>query len=584
MTAPDPAALLHPVASLADLAPRHVFKARLLGQELAVWRADDGYINVWADRCMHRGVRLSVGINDGAELACQYHGWRYSNRTGNCAYIPAHPADAPARTLCLPVFRSEERYGLVWSGGSADAEPPAIAPLLDCEPFVLRALPVNVGAEAALEGLAECTFAADPDISDDAAISRSSPGPYSIAVTAAAAGAEDTVVHFVQPVDSDRCVIRPVLRGAPAPDRRLQVLRHHALQLEKFRDRLEKSAGTRVPARVSVARLNPAPRADPTAPAGREPQVRVTVMRKWMTATGIAAFELAPVKGHLPAFQPGAHVDVHLPNGLVRQYSLTNGPGLTSCYRLGVKLEPDSRGGSRYMHESVHEGDRLHLSEPHNNFTLRRDAARTVLIAGGIGVTPLLSMAQTLDRGGLDFHMHYFAQSESHIAFADVLEPLSSALTTHIGFSPEQTAEELSKITHDYLPLSHLYVCGPGPMIESARAIAADSGWPDEAVHFEYFKNESERQDASTFEVWLARRNQALTVDAGVSLLESLRNAGVDMPSSCEQGVCGTCMATVLEGELDHQDVFFNDSERKAADRVLTCVSRARSRRIVLDL
>ena len=584
MTAPDPAALLHPVASVADLAPRHVVKARLLGQDLAVWRADDGFFNVWADRCIHRGVRLSVGMNDGAELVCQYHGWRYSNRTGNCSYIPAHPGEAPAGTLRVPTLRAEERYGLVWSGGSPDAEPPAIPQLLGSNTLVLRAIPVNVGAVVALEGLCEYSFVLELSSDGDVTISGESPSAYAVALTAAAASAESTVVHFVQPVDSDRCVIRPVLSGAPAPDQRLDVLRHHAIQLEELRDRLEKSEGSRVAVRVPSARLQPLPRAGPAALAGREPQVQVEVARKWLTAAGIAAFELAPIEGQLPSFQPGAHVDVHLPNGLVRQYSLTNGPGLTGFYRIGVKLEPDSRGGSRYMHEGVHEGDLLQLSEPHNNFHLRRDAARTVLIAGGIGVTPLLAMAQTLDRQGLAFQLHYFAQSEDHMAFTEVLEPLSTGVTRHLGLSPEQTADELAKITHTYLHANHVYVCGPGPMIESARAIAAESGWPDEAVHFEYFKNESDLQDTSTFEVLLARRNQTITIDAGVSLLESLRGAGVDMPSSCEQGVCGTCMATVLEGDLDHQDVFFSDSERQAGDRVLTCVSRARSRRIVLDL
>ena len=374
------------------------------------------------------------------------------------------------------------------------------------------------------------------------------------------------------------------MRGTPAAGQRLSILRHHARRLEELRTRLESSAGSRVEVRGPSTPLEP--RARPTARSvrGREPQVEVSVARKWLTAEGVAAFELAPVSGQLPSFQPGAHVDVHLPNGLVRQYSLTNGPGLTSVYRLGVKLEPDSRGGSRYMHDSVREGDTLQLSEPHNNFPLRRDAANTVLIAGGIGVTPLLAMAQTLQRQELAYELHYFAQSDDHIAFPEVLERLSTGLVKHLGLSPDQTTDEIKKITHAREAASHLYVCGPGPMIEATRAIAADSGWPEDAVHFEYFKNESTLHDTSSFEVLLARTGQTLVVGEGVSLLDSLRNAGVDMPSSCEQGACGTCMATVLDGELDHQDVYFNDSERSAGDKVLTCVSRATSKRIVLDL
>ena len=584
MTAPDASSLLHPVAGRADLAPRHVVKARLLGQDLAVWRADDGFVNVWADRCIHRGVRLSVAMNDGAELVCPYHGWRYSNRGGNCSYMPAHPGEAPPGALCVPTFRSEERYGLIWSGGSPEAEPPRLPHLEGHDTLVLRALPVNAPPELALAGLHECSFQPAHAQGDEVSISSDSPGPYAVAITARTDGTEETVVHFVQPVDGRRCVIRPVMRGTPAASQRLSILRHHARQLEELRTRLENAAGSRVAVRGPSTPLEPLARPTATAVPGRAPQVNVTVARKWLAAEGIAAFELAPVSGQLPSFQPGAHVDVHLPNGLVRQYSLTNGPGLTSVYRLGVKLEPDSRGGSRYMHDSVLEGDTLQLSEPHNNFPLRRDAARTVLIAGGIGVTPLLAMAQTLQRQGLAWELHYFAQSDDHIAFAEVLEPLSAGLVKHLGLSPEQTTGELERITRSYETASHVYVCGPGPMIEATRTIAAGSGWPEDAVHFEYFKNESDLDDASSFEVLLARSGQTLVVGAGRSLLESLREAGVAMPSSCEQGLCGTCMVTVLEGELDHQDMYFNDSERAAGDKVLTCVSRARSRRIVLDL
>ena len=584
MTAPDARSLLHPVAGRADLAPRHVVKARLLGQDLAVWRADDGFVNVWADRCIHRGVRLSVAMNDGAELVCPYHGWRYSNRSGNCSYMPAHPGEAPPRSLCVPTFRSEERYGLIWSGGAREAEPPRLPHLEGHDTLVLRALPVNAPAELALAGLQEYSFQPVPAPGDEVSISSDSPGPYAVALTARTEGTEETVVHFVQPVDGSRCVIRPVMRGTPAAGQRLSILRHHARRLEELRTRLESSAGSRVAVRGPSTPLKPLARPAATAVPGRAPQVEVSVARKWLAAEGIAAFELAPVSGQLPSFQPGAHVDVHLPNGLVRQYSLTNGPGLTSVYRLGVKLEPDSRGGSRYLHDSVREGDTLQLSEPHNNFPLRRDAARTVLIAGGIGVTPLLSMAQTLERQGLAWELHYFAQSEGHIAFGEVLEPLSAGLVKHLGRSPEQTTGELERITHSYETASHVYVCGPGPMIEATRTIAAGSGWPEDAVHFEYFKNETDLDDASSFEVLLAQSGQTLVVGAGRSLLESLRDAGFAMPSSCEQGLCGTCVVTVLEGELDHQDMHFNDSERAAGDKVLTCVSRARSKRIVLDL
>ena len=587
MTVPDPGSLFHPVAGCADLVPRHVVRSRLFGRELAIWKADDGFINIWEDRCIHRGTRLSIGINDGAELVCQYHGWRYSNRNGNCTYIPAHPGEAPARTMRVRIFACAEKYGLVWSGSPSAAAPPSIPALEGAEVLVLRSLPVNAPAALALEGLAGYSFRPAAALGTGTAVTTSTDAssPYSVTVTATTTGAESSVVFFVQPAGASRCVIRPVLSPAPAPEERLTVLRHHARGLEELRTQLEDSSPTEIAVQLPVATLEPL-RSDGTAgrAGGRRPQVQVRVARKWLTAAGIAAFELAPVAGELPSFHPGAHLDVHLPNGLVRQYSLTNGPGLTDVYRIGVKLEPEGRGGSRYMHDSVHVGDVLDLSEPRNNFTLRRDAASTVLIAGGIGITPLLAMAQTLARQGLIWELHYFAQSDDHIAFPEMLDPLAREITMHLGLTPEQTGDELGKVTRSYAPTNHTYICGPGPMIAAARAIAAEAGWPEAAVHFEYFNNESPRDDTSAFEVSLARSNKNLRIDAGVSLLDGLRNEGVDLPSSCEQGACGTCIATVLEGEPDHQDVYLNGSERAAGDRMLTCVSRAKSRRLVLDL
>ena len=584
MTAPDPGSLLHPVAGCADLVPRHVVRSRLLGRRLAIWKADDGFINIWEDRCIHRGMRLSAGINDGAELVCQYHGWRYANRNGNCTYIPAHPGEAPAGTLRVATFARAERYGLVWSGDPAAAGAPSIPALEGAEVLVLRSLPVNAPAAAALEALAgrPSVAAAFPGTGATTADPHS---PYSVTVTGTTAEGRSSVVFFVQPADADRCVIRPVLSPAPPPERHLAVLRHHAGGLEELRRRLEGSRPAEISVQPPMATLQ-APSGDRTTgtPGGRRPQVQARVARKWLTAKGIAAFELAPVAGELPGFQPGAHIDVHLPNGLVRQYSLTNGPGLTSVYRIGVKLEPKSRGGSRYLHDCVRVGDVLDLSAPRNNFTLRRDAARTVLIAGGIGITPLLAMAQTLDRQGLTWELHYFATSADNIAFGEVLDPLADRVTMHLGLTPGQTGHELAGLTRPYRPMDHIYVCGPSPMIAAVRAVAAAAGRPESAVHFEYFKNESGRDDTSAFEVRLARSNKNLRIAAGVSLLDGLRHVGVDLPSSCEQGACGTCIATVLEGEPDHQDVYLNTAERAAGDRMLTCVSRAAGGRLVLDL
>ena len=579
----------HPVAASYDLPFRHVFHAQLLGREFAVWRADDGYVNIWENRCLHRGVRLSIGINDGRELKCQYHGWRYSNRTAGCTYIPAHPADAPARTITNRTFAGVERYGLVWSAEEPQGDVPDVAGLAEGDLLALRGIPVNAPADVVVAALTGYRFQPNGCLEGTAAdMSLKASDGFSVALTAREDGAETLAVFFVQPVDSNRSVIRGVLDGSPRGAERIAVLRHHNERLSKLREIVEREAAAApqpAPLEPVIERVSPELAEMPEMTAhGRKATVRVTVARKWMAAEGIAAFELRPVKGLLPTFQPGAHIDVHLPNGLIRQYSITNGPGESDSYVIGVKLERDSKGGSLCMHETLREGDVLAISEPRNNFPLRRDAEKTIFVAGGIGVTPLIAMAQALKNQNLNFAFHYFAQNQEQLAFPEKTALLGEALKPHLGLRPDATAAELEGILSGYRPGMHLYLCGPGPMLEAARRIAADRGWPETAVHFEYFKNTNTIDDSSSFEVALARSCVTLKVPAGRTILEVMREAGIDMPSSCEQGACGTCLATVIEGEPDHQDVYLNDAERRSGTKIMTCVSRAKSARLVLDL
>lgn len=579
----------HPIAATHDLPFRHVFHAQLLGREFAVWRADDGYVNIWENRCLHRGVRLSIGINDGRELKCQYHGWRYSNRTAGCTYIPAHPADAPARTITNRTFAGVERYGLVWSAEDPQGEVPDLASLAEGDLLTLRGIPVKAPADLVVAALRGYRFQPGNRLDGTSAdVSVEASDSFSVALKARDGGAETLAVFFVQPVDSNRSVIRGVLDRAPSAGKRIAVLRHHNDRLSKLRERVERAAAAAprpAPLEPVIERVSPELAEMPELTAyGRKATIRATVTRKWMAAEGIAAFELRPIKGLLPTFQPGAHIDVHMPNGLIRQYSITNGPGESDSYVIGVKLERDSKGGSLCMHETIRAGDVLAISEPRNNFPLRRDAVRTIFVAGGIGVTPLIAMAQALKNQNLDFAFHYFAQNQEQLAFPEKTALLGEALQPHLGLGAEATGAKLREILTDYRPDMHVYLCGPGPMLEAARRIAAELGWPETAVHFEYFKNTNTINDSSSFEVALARSCVTLTVPAGKTILEVMREAGIDMPSSCEQGACGTCLATVIEGEPDHQDVYLNDAERRAGNKIMTCVSRAKSARLVLDL
>ncbi|MDX8522721.1 Rieske 2Fe-2S domain-containing protein [Mesorhizobium dulcispinae] len=579
----------HPIAAAHDLPFRHVFHGQLLGREFAVWRADDGYVNIWENRCLHRGVRLSIGINDGRELKCQYHGWRYSNRTAGCTYIPAHPADAPARTITNRTFPAVERYGLVWSSEEPLGEVPDVAGLAEGKLLALRGIAVNAPADKVAGKLKAYRFQPNGAIDGNSAeIKVDAAQDFAVALRSRDGAAETLGVFFVQPVDSNRSVIRGVVDQDAEGAARIAILRHHNERLSKLRDEVERDvANAPAPAPIEPVyeRVSAELAEMPELTAhGRKAALRVTVTRKWQTADGIAGFELRPVKGILPTFQPGAHIDVHMPNGEIRQYSITNGPGETDSFIIGVKLERDSKGGSKCMHETVREGDVLAISEPRNNFPLRRDAIKTIFVAGGIGITPLLAMAQALKNQELTHELHYFAQGEEHLAFADRLQWLGDALKPHLGLSPDATGAELRRVLTGYRNGMHLYICGPGPMLEAARMIAAEQGWPDSAVHFEYFKNINKIDDSSSFEVALARSCVTLQVPAGKTILQVMRESGIDMPSSCEQGACGTCVATVIEGEPDHQDVYLNDAERKAGTRIMTCVSRAKSARLVLDI
>jgi ferredoxin-NADP reductase len=423
--------------------------------------------------------------------------------------------------------------------------------------------------------------------SEDATTSVVERNRHSVTLESVHDGGRASAVFFVQPVNAARSIVRGVLTDTPMPADRISVLRHHNTRLSALRDLIEHDVGAVAPAEPSEFQFDEIPielDGMPVPRSGRKASRRVTVARKWDVAEGIVGFELESIDEQLPTFQAGAHIDVHLPNGLIRQYSLTNGSGEQRNYNIAVKLEPESTGGSLCLHEAISEGDVLAISEPLNNFSLRRDSVRTVLIAGGIGVTPLLSMAQTLRHGGLSFELHYYVQSQRHAGFSELLGELDESVVTHIGLSAEETTASLEEVLAEHGDATHLYVCGPGPMLDAARRIASEAGWPESSVHFEYFKNSTEIDDSSTFEIALARSALTLEVAAGQTILDVLRASGVDLPSSCEQGACGTCVVTVLEGEPDHQDVYLNESEKRLGARMMSCVSRAKSARLVLDI
>ena len=316
-------------------------------------------------------------------------------------------------------------------------------------------------------------------------------------------------------------------------------------------------------------------------------QLTVEVAGKREVAEGIAAFTLrSPAGGPLPPMTPGSHLDVHLPGGLVRQYSLCNGPADDGSYTIAVKREDASRGGSAAMHDAVRPGDLLRVSLPKNNFALERTAKRSLLIAGGIGITPLMAMARHLAAQASDFHLHYFCRSAAHAAFhAELDRELAGRWTLHAGLSPEATRRTIEALFDDNAAGTHGYACGPVPLMQLVEASAAAAGWPRERMHFEYFQRATPVETGGMpFELRLARSGRTVQVPAERSIVEVLRSIDVAIETNCEQGVCGTCLCTVVDGTPEHRDQYLSPAEKAGNMQMLPCVSRSRSTTLVLDL
>ncbi|RRN63812.1 PDR/VanB family oxidoreductase [Caulobacter sp. 602-1] len=300
----------------------------------------------------------------------------------------------------------------------------------------------------------------------------------------------------------------------------------------------------------------------------------------------IVAVDLVAEDGAaLPAFTAGAHVDLHVAPGLVRQYSLLGDPAVPDRYRLAILLDPASRGGSRAAHRLLTPGAYVKVGAPRNHFPLAEAATRSVLVGGGIGITPMLAMAHALARRGDAFELRYCTRSAARTAFLDELAKAPFANQVRVHHDDAEPAQRFSPAQDLPSPAAglHLYVCGPAGfmdwVIEQARAL----GYPEGAIHREYFSAEVDTSGGA-FEVVAARSGKTLRVGEGVSIVAALAAQGVDIEVSCEEGVCGTCLVNVLEGEVDHRDVYLTDAEKAAHDQMLVCCSRAKSARLVLDV
>lgn len=316
--------------------------------------------------------------------------------------------------------------------------------------------------------------------------------------------------------------------------------------------------------------------------------LRVRVASRQVEAQDICSLELVPVEGTpLPAFTAGAHVDVHLPGGLVRQYSLCNRPGETHRYQIGVLRDASSRGGSQAVHDALHEGVMLDISAPRNLFALSDNAPHHLLLAGGIGITPLLAMAEHLSVLGGSFELHHCTRSRERTPFVPHITASSYAAKAQHHFDDGDAAQKLDiAATLAQAPAgTHLYVCGPQGFMDAVLNAGRAAGWPEERLHREYFAAAPvDHANEGGFELEIASTGRVIPVRADQTALAALLEAGLDIPMSCEQGVCGTCLTGLKAGTPDHRDQYLTPEEREACDQFLPCCSRAISARLVLDL
>ncbi|TPQ23253.1 PDR/VanB family oxidoreductase [Streptomyces sporangiiformans] len=307
-------------------------------------------------------------------------------------------------------------------------------------------------------------------------------------------------------------------------------------------------------------------------------EAELVVSRREPAADGVLTLTLRhPLGEELPAWEPGAHIDVLLGPDLERQYSLCGDPADRSAWRIGVLREPDGRGGSAYVHGELREGDKVRVRGPRNNFALE-PAPRYRFVAGGIGITPILPMLAAADAAGAQWTLLYGGRTRNSMAFTEELAAYGDRVT--IAPQDESGLLDLGSVLDDVPEGTLVYCCGPGPLLD-----AVEERCPGGVLHVERFQpKEQETGPDSEFEVVLERTGKTLTVPVGVSVLDTVRDAGVEVLYSCTEGTCGTCETDVLEGTPDHRDSVLTDEEREAGETMLICVSRCRGQRLVLDL
>jgi vanillate O-demethylase ferredoxin subunit len=309
-------------------------------------------------------------------------------------------------------------------------------------------------------------------------------------------------------------------------------------------------------------------------------ELRVTSVG-WETEA-VRTIELRPLQAQaLPSFEAGSHVELHLPAGLVRSYSLMNSQNERHRYLLGVARELHSRGGSSYLHDQLRVGDVLSVDAPRNLFALDESASSSVLIAGGIGITPMVSMACRLNQLARDWTLHYAVRTRSQAAFLSALGAYGDRVILHCD-DEQGRVLDMVRILSAAPPAAHFYCCGPKPMMQAFGELTCTM--QPERIHVEHFSPLAEAATGGGYLIELARSGRTLAIPKGGSVLETLLKAGFNLPNSCQQGVCGTCETRVISGIPDHRDSVLSAAERASNKTMMICCSGSLSEKLVLDI
>lgn len=319
-----------------------------------------------------------------------------------------------------------------------------------------------------------------------------------------------------------------------------------------------------------------------------EPHILVRIRSIHWEATDVCSFVLEAHAGTaLQLFDPGAHIDLKLPNGLMRSYSLSHQRD-DGRYRITVARDPNSSGGSALLTEHLRPGDTFVITDARNTFPLFEGAPLSVFIAGGIGITPFVSMIQQLNAGGHTWRLHYCVRTRDRAALLGELETLASVgdgeVVLNIDQEPGGITLDLPEVINMLGTADHVYCCGPTGMLDAFRGACQAAAIPDERIHYEYFKSNVAAASEGGFDLVLARAGKTIRVAEGQTILQTLLAHGFDIPFSCEEGVCGSCETGVLAGEPEHRDLILTEAERAAGRTMMVCCSGSKSAKLTLDI